>query len=265
MAELAIVMHGVEMLLIACGGFVLSILGFKLFQLGIKMDPHHVVLESKLGKLIVSGTAPGLFFMLGGCFVFVFAIQKAEVHVKTNSADTTASRDFAQGNAVASAPIADRAASKASEAQVGFEKCPAVAMASAVPCLPSTRGRVTERKHIKKAHHPSHPSPSQVQDSPKDIENAPQAGPVSVPPPSFKIDFPPSRGPVSTPSFEPKLPPPGEFYHKREENTQIDLTLYTDPLVQRLLGQSEWGEQAEAVLPPALRSRIMLFNGLEGS
>lgn len=69
-----VAMRGVERIVITIIGAFFGYLGFRLFRLGITHGSATLSGESKWGKLLFSGTAPGLFFMFVGGFIVAVAL-----------------------------------------------------------------------------------------------------------------------------------------------------------------------------------------------
>lgn len=69
-----ITLRWIERLLIVGGGIVFGCLGYKLFIFGVKEGTTKVSAQSKLFKVVFSGTAPGLFFMAAGCGILISAL-----------------------------------------------------------------------------------------------------------------------------------------------------------------------------------------------
>ncbi len=66
--------RGIERWLIALGGIMLCVLGYKLFIHGLKKGRGKLITESKLLKVTLSGSGPGLFFMAFGSIILITAI-----------------------------------------------------------------------------------------------------------------------------------------------------------------------------------------------
>ena len=64
----------VERIIVALGGICFGFLGYRLFIFGVEKGTARVSAETKLFKLVFSGTAPGLFFMLCGCAILVLSL-----------------------------------------------------------------------------------------------------------------------------------------------------------------------------------------------
>jgi hypothetical protein len=69
-----VAMRGLERLVIAFGAITFAILGYRLFIFGVTKGHGKLVADSKLFKVVFSGTGPGLFFMAFGAVVLVSAL-----------------------------------------------------------------------------------------------------------------------------------------------------------------------------------------------
>lgn len=70
----AILLRGIERLLIALGAISFSWLGYRLFMFGHDKGRGHIETDSKLVRIVFSGTGPGLFFMAFGAIIMIFAL-----------------------------------------------------------------------------------------------------------------------------------------------------------------------------------------------
>jgi hypothetical protein len=70
----AIVWRGIERLLIVFSAALLSYIGYKLFTKGIESH-NKVDFKTSFGKLVISGTGPGLSFMIFGALVLIYALK----------------------------------------------------------------------------------------------------------------------------------------------------------------------------------------------
>ena len=80
----AIDWRGLERIFIVISAIIISILGYLLFINGVK-SYNTVNLKTSLGKLIVSGTGPGLSFMIFSVFVLIYALKSGSASVITNA------------------------------------------------------------------------------------------------------------------------------------------------------------------------------------
>lgn len=68
-----VLFRGVERLLIVLGAVLTIVLGYWLFR-GAAESEATLLIESELLRVVLSGRAPGLFFMVSGVFVLVVAV-----------------------------------------------------------------------------------------------------------------------------------------------------------------------------------------------
>jgi hypothetical protein len=69
----------IERFIIVLAATAFGYFGYKLFVFGRTRGASQMQVESKLFKLVFSGTAPGLFFMLCGASVLIVALLKGGV------------------------------------------------------------------------------------------------------------------------------------------------------------------------------------------
>lgn len=77
--------RAVERILIVCGGILFGCLGYALFRLGVERGAAKFSGESKLFRFVLSGTAPGLVFMLTGGVVLITSMVTQVHHHSTIS------------------------------------------------------------------------------------------------------------------------------------------------------------------------------------
>ena len=70
-----IAFRGIERIIIAFGSILLSLLGYFLFAKGIDRGFGKLETDLKFGKIIFSGSGPGLFFMAWGSLIMLVAIS----------------------------------------------------------------------------------------------------------------------------------------------------------------------------------------------
>jgi hypothetical protein len=82
--EPAILLRGIERLLVVGSATLTIYLGFRLFVIGATAGKS-VEAKTAFGRVVVGGTAPGLVFMTWGCSVLIYALLHggAEVGTKT--------------------------------------------------------------------------------------------------------------------------------------------------------------------------------------
>ena len=80
----AIMWRGAERLLIVVASMMIEYLGYALFRDG-KESYNTVDFESKVGKIVISGTGPGLVFMIFGATVLVSALIYGGATVTNNN------------------------------------------------------------------------------------------------------------------------------------------------------------------------------------
>ena len=69
-----ILFRGIERLTIVAGAVFIAFLGFRLFIHGKERGRGELKVESDILKLVVSGQGPGLFFMVFGALILIFAV-----------------------------------------------------------------------------------------------------------------------------------------------------------------------------------------------
>jgi hypothetical protein len=69
-----LLMRGFERLLIIAGGIFFGYLGYRLFLFGVEKGTAKMSAETKFYRIVFSGTAPGLFFMLCGCVILLTGV-----------------------------------------------------------------------------------------------------------------------------------------------------------------------------------------------
>lgn len=79
----------VELLLIVIGGGFFGYLGYRLFIFGVTEGKSRFQAESKMVRLVFSGTAPGLFFMFAGSAILVAALFKGASHSESTQTTET--------------------------------------------------------------------------------------------------------------------------------------------------------------------------------
>jgi len=80
--------RGIERLLIVLGAVFFGYLGYRLFLKGISSGEGNLNVQSSFGKIVLSGTGPGLFFMAFGAIVLVAMVVKGEVSVTESTTKT---------------------------------------------------------------------------------------------------------------------------------------------------------------------------------
>jgi hypothetical protein len=82
-------MRGIERLFVVAASALFGFLGYKLFVFGVTTGRSTLTAESKIIKLVFSGTGPGLFFMfVAGCVLFAALLTGGAERTKTIT-DTT--------------------------------------------------------------------------------------------------------------------------------------------------------------------------------
>ncbi len=100
-----IFLRGIERIIIAIGGIIISYLGYRLFTLGITSGSSKVSAKSKLFHIIFSGSAPGLFFMFAGGIILILSIYTGGASIKPISKTETVNNDYEMK--INSPPFAD--------------------------------------------------------------------------------------------------------------------------------------------------------------
>lgn len=67
--------RGIERIIIALSASLFCFLGYKLFRHGVTKGYGSLSFQSKLLKIVFSGTGPGLFFMAFGALVLIVAVR----------------------------------------------------------------------------------------------------------------------------------------------------------------------------------------------
>jgi TonB family protein len=78
----AIFLKGVQLILIILAGLIFLVIGYKLFHYGIDKGRSKLRNQSETYKIIFSGSGPGLFFMVFGGLVLLFAIISIGIQTK---------------------------------------------------------------------------------------------------------------------------------------------------------------------------------------
>ena len=91
------VIRGVERVLIIVGAIFFGYLGYKLYLHGITSSRSQVDFDSKFMKFAVSGTGPGLLFMVFGAIVLVFSLVFGRVSSKETLTSEEASKSSVTG------------------------------------------------------------------------------------------------------------------------------------------------------------------------
>jgi hypothetical protein len=76
--------RGLERIIIVLAAMIISILGYLLFKAGIT-SYNTVDVKTSFGKIIISGTGPGLSFMIFSVFVLIYAIKSGGASVVTDA------------------------------------------------------------------------------------------------------------------------------------------------------------------------------------
>jgi hypothetical protein len=79
--------RGIERLVVCFGGIVFGYLGFRLFVFGAEKGQASLKTETKLFRVVFSGTAPGLFFMLVGGAILITALLVGGTNREEKKAD----------------------------------------------------------------------------------------------------------------------------------------------------------------------------------
>ena len=69
-----ILLRGLERIIIIAGAIIFAYLGYRLYRVGVEKAIEHLTEESKFSMLFLSGTGPGLFFMVFGGIVLTIAL-----------------------------------------------------------------------------------------------------------------------------------------------------------------------------------------------
>lgn len=70
-----VLVRGIERIIIALSASLFCFLGYKLFRHGVTKGYGSLSFQSKLLKIVFSGTGPGLFFMAFGALVLIVAVR----------------------------------------------------------------------------------------------------------------------------------------------------------------------------------------------
>jgi hypothetical protein len=105
------VFRGIERILIVIGAIIFGYLGYRLFVKGLTTGEGNLRFESKLMKVIFSGTGPGLFFMAFGAVVLVTAVMKGGASLKETTTSPVTS--VVQPSSTDTQPIQPRASDPA--------------------------------------------------------------------------------------------------------------------------------------------------------
>ena len=145
--------RGIERIVIVLIAGCLAYLGYRLFVLGHTTGPGKLQADTKLGKIVLSGTGPGLFFMAFGAIVLVSAVFHGDAS-SSSSTTTTTTRPSGPEPATVTTTTTMHAASAAATmpaAVIGHPTAPAVttvtttlanaASASAAVPRPAPRNR----------------------------------------------------------------------------------------------------------------------------
>ncbi|HOY08656.1 MAG TPA: hypothetical protein PLB05_01105 [Candidatus Omnitrophota bacterium] len=85
----AITFRGIERLLIIIGAVVYGYLGYRLYIKGITTGEDNLKFGSKVVKIILSGTSPGLFFMAFGAIVLITSVVTGGASIKEDLKEQT--------------------------------------------------------------------------------------------------------------------------------------------------------------------------------
>src|SRR5262249_40413423 len=75
----AFVLHGITRIIIALGAITFGYLGYRLFIHGHTQGKGSLEFESRVAKVIFSGTGPGLFFMAFGAIILSLLVLRGTV------------------------------------------------------------------------------------------------------------------------------------------------------------------------------------------
>jgi hypothetical protein len=135
-------LRSVELLLAVCGGILFGYLGYRLFIFGVREGNSHLEAESRLFKVVFSGTAPGLFFMFAGAAILVAAIL-----VKASDVSTTRTTQTKETVPVAAVSTAEQVTAPVATQPVTAD---AAAMTSRNAVITKTTTTVEKREEKKK-------------------------------------------------------------------------------------------------------------------
>jgi len=76
-----ILFRSIERIVIAVGGIIFAYLGYRLYRHGITEGASKIKIESRWWKLLLSGTGPGLIFMLFGTIILVAGLYLGGIEV----------------------------------------------------------------------------------------------------------------------------------------------------------------------------------------
>jgi len=72
-------LRGIQLILIILAGILCVILGYKLFLYGVDKGRNKLGSKSEAYKLLFSGSAPGLFFMVIGVLIVIFSLYSVSL------------------------------------------------------------------------------------------------------------------------------------------------------------------------------------------